>query len=154
MRKPTKITQKLELACSFEAFFARYPNKMNKVAAKRFWIEKLRPYDGSPFLEEITDGLEAHLEWGCLRSKMPPNAINFLMDQRWKDPLPPTVRQLTRDYEADPVGFLKEYHVAAMKCVQRGWGFNPTPRQEALSAMRIPIKWLLDNNFSVDPVRV
>ena len=100
------------------------------------------------------DGLEGHLEWGILKTRWPPSAIKFLLDQRWTDPLPPTVRQLTKEYEADPAKFFKERKEAIMKCVQRGWGFSPTPRQEALSAMRIPLEWLLAQKVPVDTVKI
>jgi len=127
---------------------------MNRIAAKRFWMKNLRPAPGTKFLEEITDGLEAHLEWGVLKQQWPPTAIKFLLDQRWKDPLPPTVRQLTVEYERDPAAFFKERNIARMKCAQRGWGYQPTPRQEALSAMRIPLAWLQAQKVSVDTVKI
>ncbi len=151
-KKKLSTLDREELESSFEVFFTQYPNPANRVAAKRFWMTTLRPLPQSKLFTEIMDGLEAFLEQGP--GRFPPNAVKFLLDNRWKDPLPPTVRQLTRDYQADPLKFLTEHYEAFMKCSQRGWGSVPTPRQEALARMHVPVAWWTANNFrTVDVVR-
>ena len=132
----SKHSNKSDLKQTFNKFWDIYPNKHNKLAAQQIWY-KMNP--SGVFLDIIMNGLDAHIEHGCLRSvTYSPLAINWLKNQRWMDELPPTKASLLREFQSTPREFIESRNKAIMKCVNKGWGTVPTAREEALADFRVP----------------
>lgn len=73
---------------TFEAFWARYPRKVGKLAALKAW-DKLKP--DTELAAQIIDSIEAHRGCRAWRDGYIPHPRTYLTQGRWMDELDPNV---------------------------------------------------------------